>query len=296
MILQEMNYDYEIAGFVLRTEGPAADLGGIEGFGVFRTSTAKKPDITLRTGVAIAGPDDLSDLEFLHSQEFEGIECTLYRRGGDTYFFRMSSPEYGTVSFLHAAGSSVFDCDAGTDGKRPAPIIMRFLVWTAFGMAAVRGGGCPIHSSTIVCEGRAVLFLGESGTGKSTHTRLWIKNIPNAELLNDDSPVLRIEDGRAVVYGSPWSGKTPCYKTASAPLAACVRLSQAPHNEIRRLPKIEAFGALFPSCPPSFAADERLTDCICDILSHVIASVPIYSMKCLPDEDAALLVHKTVFG
>lgn len=168
MILQEMNYDYEIAGFVLRTEGPAADLGGIEGFGVFRTSTAKKPDITLRTGVAIAGPDDLSDLEFLHSQEFEGIECTLYRRGGDTYFFRMSSPEYGTVSFLHAAGSSVFDCDAGTDGKRPAPIIMRFLVWTAFGMAAVRGGGV---SDTLLDD-----CLRRQGRVVSGRERYWQKH------------------------------------------------------------------------------------------------------------------------
>ena len=52
-----------------------------------------------------------------------------------------------------------------------------------------------IHSSCIVYRDKAVLFLGESGTGKSTHTRLWRENIPEAVLLNDDSPMIRVEDG-----------------------------------------------------------------------------------------------------
>ena len=293
-----MNYYYDIAGIVLRTEGPAADLGGIEGFSVFRTRSveAPSPDITLRTGVAVADLQSMPCLKLLHTQEFEGIEGTLWRDAAGTYFFRMSSPEYGTVCFANAADGALFESDAGLNGTCPSPIVMRFLVWTAFGMAAVRIGGCPIHSSTIVCDGKAVLFLGESGTGKSTHTRLWLANIGSSRLLNDDSPVLRIIDGRPMAFGSPWSGKTPCYKKACAPLAACVRLSQAPHNRIRPLSKIEAFGALFPSCPPSFAVDERLTDCVCDILSHVISAVPVYGLECLPDDAAAILAHKTIFG
>ena len=292
-----MTMIYNIAGFVLRIEGPAADLGYIEGFDVFRIHTLPPPaaDITFRTGVEIEDLEGIPDLKFLHAQEFEGIECTFWIQDSGRYYFRMSSPEYGTASFSNAADSTTYDCDAGLKGPL-APIIMRFMVWTAFGMAAVRMGACPIHSSTVVCNGKAVLFLGESGTGKSTHTRLWLKNIPDVWRLNDDSPVVRIVDGRPIAFGSPWSGKTPCYKTDSVPLAVCVRLSQGPHNKIRRLSKIEAFGALFPSCPPSFAVDETLTDCVCDILSSIIASVPVYHLECLPDDAAAFLSYKTIFG
>ena len=152
-----------------------------------------------------------------------------------------------------------------------------------------------IHSSTIVHQGRAVLFLGESGTGKSTHTRLWLKSIPDAHLLNDDSPALAVENGEAVVYGTPWSGKTHCYHQLRFPLAGVVRLSQAPYNSIKRLSVIEAFSAIHPSCPPALAQDERYQDLIVDMLSDVISGVPMFHLECLPDEDAAWTSHDAIF-
>ena len=141
-----------------------------------------------------------------------------------------------------------------------------------------------------------MLFLGESGTGKSTHTRLWREHIPGAELLNDDSPIIRATDSEALIHGSPWSGKTPCYRNESCPIAAVVRLSQAPHNRIRRLRPIESIGALLPSAPPAFARDERLSDDTCGLLSRLIAQVPVYHLECLPDAAAAQLACRTVFN
>ena len=152
------------------------------------------------------------------------------------------------------------------------------------------------HSSVIRYRGRGVLFLGESGTGKSTHTRLWREHIPGAELLNDDSPIIRATDSEALVHGSPWSGKTPCYRNVCQPIRAIVRLSQAPHNRIRRLRAIEAIGALLPSCPPSFAHDETLEDAVCATVSAVVAQVPVYHLECRPDAAAAELACRTIFG
>ena len=148
----------------------------------------------------------------------------------------------------------------------------------------------------IACHGEAVLFLGESGTGKSTHTRLWREHIAGARLLNDDSPIVSVRNDEIRVYGSPWSGKTPCYHNVRLPVAAVVRLSQAPENRIRRLRPIEALGALLPSVPPAFARDERLQDALCDIVSQTIARIPVYHLSCLPDAAAARLAHDTVFG
>jgi hypothetical protein len=138
------------------------------------------------------------------------------------------------------------------------------------------------------------MFLGESGTGKSTHTRLWRENIEGAELLNDDSPIIRIEDGEVVVYGSPWSGKTPCYKPLRVALGGVTRLSQAPLNRMRRLSRLEAMGALLPSCPPNFAYDEALTDRMCEVIGAIIRNVKVCHLECLPDGAAARLSFETL--
>ena len=91
-------------------------------------------------------------------------------------------------------------------------------------------------------EGLGYLFLGHSGTGKSTHARQWLAAFDDAWLLNDDNPIVRVmEDGEVRVYGSPWSGKTPCYNNAYARVRGIVKLSQAPHNKIRTVSLPEAY-------------------------------------------------------
>ncbi len=157
--------------------------------------------------------------------------------------------------------------------------------------------GClEVHASVIMKEGRAVAFLGKSGTGKSTHTRLWQENIPECELLNDDNPVVRCHaDGRILIYGSPWSGKTPCYKKIAVPLAAIVRLSQAPYNKIERLNGLQAYACLYPSVS-AYRPERKVADGIHDSLSRVAAAVPCFHLECLPDADAAKLSCKTIYG
>ena len=192
------------------------------------------------------------------------------------------------------AGYPLVRSNVAADG-RPDPSLLRFGLWMSFGIAH-NPHSIAIHSSVIVHSGRAVLFLGESGTGKSTHTRLWREHIPGAQLLNDDSPIVRVVEGVPTVFGSPWSGKTPCYRNESYPIAAFVRLAQAPHNRIARLPVVRAIGALLPSCPPAFAYDAQLQDNICDTLSQLIARVPVYQLECLPDADAARLSFETTIA
>lgn len=173
--------------------------------------------------------------------------------------------------------------------------LLRFALWVGYGILTAREDTVAVHSSCIVYREKAVLFLGESGTGKSTHTRLWRENIPGCELLNDDSPVVRCEQGQIRVYGSPWSGKTPCYKAASYPLAGCVRLSQAPRNSIRRLDTLQAYAALHPSFPPEFAYDECLYDGVSALLSTMLRSIPVYHLECLPNREAAELACHTLY-
>lgn len=173
--------------------------------------------------------------------------------------------------------------------------MLRYALWMAYGIHTVGKQTVMIHSSCIVCHGQAVLFLGESGTGKSTHTRLWRKYIAGSHLLNDDSPVLRIEHDKVWVCGSPWSGKTPCYRQERFPLKGCVRLLQAPRNEMKRLAVLQGYAALHPSAPPAFAYDRSLFDSVSSTLGRVLECIPCFLLACLPDEEAAQLAHRMVF-
>lgn len=150
-----------------------------------------------------------------------------------------------------------------------------------------------MHASVIRCEGKGYLMTAPSGTGKSTHTRLWYDNIPGCDLMNDDNPVVRILDGQAIVYGSPWSGKTPCYRNIQAPIGGLVRIQQRPENTIRRLSTIEAFSNLLPAMS-SMKWDKRVYNGVCDGISGLIRLCGMYELGCLPNAEAAHLCHDTV--
>ena len=154
-------------------------------------------------------------------------------------------------------------------------------------------GTLLVHASVIRKDGYGYLMTAPSGTGKSTHTFLWYKNIPGCDLMNDDNPIVRIVDGKAVIYGSPWSGKTPCYRNIQAPVGAIVRIQQRPQNEIRRMAAVEAFSTLLPavSC---MKWDRRVYKGVCNTVSAVVGTVGVYELGCLPDADAAHLCYKTV--
>ena len=245
-----------------------------------------QPDLILHTGLLAgdtAGYCELDAFDFTDAD----ADC---RFGRDTegYLLTMTPRDGSAPARFHKAFGSP---DATSDiTPEHNPALFRFGLWTMFNIAALERRAVAVHSSVISLDGRAVLFLGESGTGKSTHTRLWREHIPGARLLNDDSPIIRIApEGAAEAASAPAADTIPA-------LQGIVRLSQAPQNRIRRLRPIEAIGALLPSCPPSFAHDERLEDAICRLVSQIVAQVPVYHLECLPDAAAARLSCRTVFG
>lgn len=283
-----MEQDYLIAGHRIRVEGNGlvAAIGALTGFTPFKVEADDEP----LCHFVESNADTPFLKKMLYTNEIDGIVSHFgqYRNG---FLFVMLPPEGGTLELWLSEDKQVVNFKGNYNLR-----LLRFACWIAYGVATAPFKTVAIHTSTIVCQSKAILFLGESGTGKSTHTRLWRENIQGAVLLNDDSPILRIIDGEPWIYGSPWSGKTPCYKNESYPLAACVRLSQAPYNQIKRLSVVQGYGALHPSCPPDFAYSDELYDYISDTLSSLLSAVPVYHLACLPDADAAHLSHDTIFG
>lgn len=150
-----------------------------------------------------------------------------------------------------------------------------------------------VHSSVVVNDSSAYLFLGKSGTGKSTHTRLWTDNIKGTSLLNDDNPVLRLIDNKLLVYGSPWSGKTKCYKNQSFKVGGIVRLAQKPYNKICRLGTLESYACLISSCSV-FRHSTEMERNISETVSAAVGLAPCYMLECLPNAEAAELSYATL--
>ena len=170
-----------------------------------------------------------------------------------------------------------------------------------YALATAGLGTALFHSAVVSYKGRGYMFLGKSGTGKSTHARLWLKHIEGSELMNDDNPVVRFfDDGpdgapRAVVYGSPWSGKTPCYRNVQAPVGGIVLLSQAPYNKIVRLKGVQAYAALVTSISGK-RWDKSVADGLHATENALAKNVPVWHLECLPDEAAAKLCNENVAG
>ena len=163
-----------------------------------------------------------------------------------------------------------------------------------YAFANAAHGILEMHASVIENQGKGYLFLGKSGTGKSTHSRLWLENVPGSRLLNDDNPIVRVQDdGMVWVYGSPWSGKTPCYINKGVPVGGIVKLSQAPENRIRRCALPEAYAALYSSVS-GLKMNREMYDGLHETMEKTVVSVPFYHLDCLPDADAAQLSSKTI--
>lgn len=169
-----------------------------------------------------------------------------------------------------------------------APAILGSMLRIAFSQAVLLHGGISVHASSVALDGKAYLFLGSSGTGKSTHSALWLRTFDGCELVNDDNPALRLENGLVYVYGTPWSGKTPCYRNVSFPLGGIVRLEQAGSNAFTPLEEVNAFVSLLPSCS-AVKGNRRLQDCLHDTISEICDKVPVGLLRCLPDAGAAVL-------
>lgn len=171
--------------------------------------------------------------------------------------------------------------------------VLTSLLRIAFSQAILREKAVSVHASAVYGNGKAYLFMGKSGTGKSTHSALWINTFDGFDLLNDDNPVIRMQQGKAWAYGTPWSGKTPCYKNLGVPVEGIVRLKQALVNRFLPQNGTNAFILLLPACSV-IRIDSYLSGLVCDMLAQMSEITPIGLLECLPNKEAVLLCRKGI--
>ena len=276
---------YEVAGHgfcVSGEEGVFALLGNYEPFGCADCETA----FTLAVGSGDA-PEYTEELR----QEDDGqdIICGHTAAGKAVFEFHWAGETAGWL----VCSADYRDGQLIPTGRHEEMAIDNALM-IMFALATADRQTVLFHAAVVSYKDRGYMFLGPSGTGKSTHASLWQRYIAGTELVNDDNPVVRIGgDGVATVYGSPWSGKTPCYRNVRCPLGGIVVLSQAPYNKIQRLGGIHAYVALMESISGK-RWDGRIADGLHQTQNTLAQAIPVWHLACLPDEEAAKLCNETI--
>ncbi len=150
--------------------------------------------------------------------------------------------------------------------------------------------GIVIHAAAIEWKGHGIVFTAPSGTGKSTQANLW-KVHKGARIINGDRPALKMEDGKMLVCGTPWSGAKPEFLNIKAPVSAIVVLKQAPNNSIKRLSTEESLVNLLPRLFLPYY-DNQMMNIATSFSEKIISSTPVYMLECRPDIEAVELVEK----
>lgn len=185
--------------------------------------------------------------------------------------------------------SNEYYIDRQRDNPHLSPAECEYL-WSGafFYEQLARYNGVMLHASCVEYEGKAYLFSARSGTGKSTHTHLWLKYLPGSRIINDDKPAIRLIDGRFYAYGTPWSGKTNESVNTGVPIAGICFLSRG-ENAIKPLNGLKALKLFMDqTVRPN---DRALMEKMLETLNRVLTEIPVFEMSCDMSEEAVMTAY-----
>lgn len=152
--------------------------------------------------------------------------------------------------------------------------------------------GMLLHASCVVVDGYAYIFSADSGTGKSTHTNLWLKLFKGSYILNDDKPALRIIDNVVYACGTPFSGKYDISTPKLVPLAGICFLERSENNWIEKADIKDSVFKIFSQTVRNLPMDKM--NKLFDVLEEIFKKVPLYNMGCNMEDEAAKLSFDTM--
>ena len=170
------------------------------------------------------------------------------------------------------------------------PYLETLAVYRKLAQLLVQDDILLMHGAVVAVDGQAYLFTAKSGTGKTTHTRLWMQQFGDrAVMVNGDKPLLHITSEGVTVYGTPWDGKEHLSTNTSCPLKALCILTRSKTNHIERISKKEALPMLcqqsYRPCSP-IGAQKMLA-----LVNRLGSSVPLYRLGCNMEPEAAQVAY-----
>ena len=145
--------------------------------------------------------------------------------------------------------------------------------------------GFFFHCSSLEYDNKAFLFTAPSGTGKSTHAKLWQQHFGSkVTMINDDKPIIKRENGKFYIYGTPWQGKSNIGNNIKVPVHAICILSQGKENVIEKIDPITALTYFMEQTERP--KDKESMEKLMDLLGDFIIQIPVYKMSCNISEEA----------
>ncbi|MBO4848844.1 MAG: hypothetical protein J5586_06805 [Clostridia bacterium] len=220
---------------------------------------------------------------------FEADGCgEMFRSRAEKYRVSSGEPEF-TVSVSEEEIRSVDGISSlGDDARR------YMLSGTKFYFELIKRSGMLLHSSAAVLDGKTYLFSGPCGVGKSTHAAHWLELYPEAYILNDDKPAIRLFENGAKAYGTPWSGKHDISRNESADIAGIAFVERAEDNFIELMPTAEAAAKLL-SQTVRHISEERMDELLRTV-DRLLSGTPVYRLGCINDISAAVLSSGVMIG
>lgn len=165
-------------------------------------------------------------------------------------------------------------------------------VGNLFAWAVPGKGAFVLHGVILEWQGKGIILTAASGTGKSTHARLW-REYENALIINGDRTLLRKEHGRWYAYGTPWSGSSGECVNRRISLDAIVFLARGNANEASRIAPLNAMEKMFPRMiapkwHPAYSANAV------DLAINCLEEVPLFELHCRPDADSVSTLKKAL--
>ena len=159
-----------------------------------------------------------------------------------------------------------------------------------FHFIALTNGSLVYHSSAVSHNGRGIAFSADSGVGKSTHTSLWKKHIPDCQYINDDTPLIFKKDEKIYISGTPFAGSSGINNNLSVPLKAIVFLQRDKENSIEKISSLQAFPLIMDQIKTPF--DSELVEHALSVIGDILKNVPIYKLRCNMEPEAAFTSFK----
>lgn len=167
------------------------------------------------------------------------------------------------------------------------------LAGSNFYMQMIHYNGMMLHSSAVVVDHEAYLFSAPCGTGKSTHTNLWLQHFGDrAYILNDDKPAIRVLEDGVFAYGTPFSGKYDISANEKVPIKGVAFIERSATNFVERMDSKDAvFNFMNQTVRPHYP---NLLQKVFQTLNQVLLQVPVYKVHCNMDPEAAVVSYEAM--
>ncbi len=291
---------YRVAGHLFGLEADGCLLDTLSNYAPFRVIGDKvdgKVLFRVRLDSQLTVKDEELSHVFTDMTDDDMPRIEVYKTADEGWHFRMAMTKKGETCCYITPSKDITCASLYIPSDSVFAFAFNNAAMLLYAFATSSLGTLEMHAAVIKRKGKGYLFLGKSGTGKSTHARQWLAAYSDCTLLNDDNPILRVvktdEGDKVYVYGSPWSGKTSCYINDYAEVGGVVKLSQAPKNEARRLRLSEAYAYILSSASGMKIVPEVM-DAIYETIARMLNVMPVFALDCLPNADAAHTCWKAI--